>query len=143
MSHLSTIPLGLLQGAPRHHDDDPEIEAVLLALKAAAVLATEKADVGFYASYLADNAIGVTPQGIFNKQQILDGIRSGKAFHSSKIENSRAVALGSDAGIVTYRATLEDGASPTQVFVSTLYRHYHDGWKGVLYQQTPLPPRAG
>jgi hypothetical protein len=143
MSHLSTFPLGLLQGAPRHHDDDPEIEAVLLALKAAAVLATEKADVGFYASYLADNAIGVTPQGVFDKQQILDGIRGGKAFHSSKIEDSRAVALGSDAGIVTYRATFETpGKPPTQLFVSTLYRRYHDGWKGVFYQQTPLPARA-
>ena len=25
------------------------------------------------------------------------------------------------------------------VFVSTLYRRYVDGWKGVFYQQTPLP----
>jgi hypothetical protein len=141
MSHLSTFPQALFQGVPRHHDDDPEIEAILVALKAAAMRATEKADVAFYASYLADNAIGVTPAGIFNKQQILEGMRSGKTVRSSKIEDSRAVALGPDAGLVTYRATFEaPGEAPVEMFVSTLYRRYHDGWKGVFTQQTPLPP---
>lgn len=142
MSHLSRFPQALFQGAPRHHDDDPEIEAILVALKAAAIRATEKADVDFYASYLADNAIGVTPLGVFSKQQILEGMRSGKTFKSSKIEDSRAVALGQDAGLVTYRATFEvPGEPPVEMFVSTLYRRYHDGWKGVFYQQTPLPSK--
>ena len=142
MSHLSSFPQALFQGAPRHHDDDPEIEAILVALKAAAIRATEKADVDFYASYLADNAIGVTPFGVVNKQQILEGMRSGKTLKSSKIEGSRAVALGQDAGLVTYRATFEaPGESPVEMFVSTLYRRYHDGWKGVFYQQTPLPSK--
>lgn len=142
MSHLSSFPQALFQGAPRHHDDDPEIEAILVALKAAAIRATEKADVDFYASYLADNAIGVTPLGVVNKQQILEGMRSGKTLKSSKIEGSRAVALGQDAGLVTYRATFEaPGEPPVEMFVSTLYRRYHDGWKGVFYQQTPLPSK--
>jgi hypothetical protein len=140
MSHLSTFPAALFQGAPRHHDDDPEIEAVLWALKSAAIRATEDADVDFYANYLADNAIGVTPSGIFNKQQILDAMKEGKSFKSSKIDDSRAVALGLDAGLVTYRATFERPGEPAvEMFVSTLYRRYHDGWKGVFYQQTLLP----
>ncbi len=142
MSHLSTFPQALFQGAPRHHDDDPEIEAILVALKAAAIRATEKGDADFYANYLADNAIGVTPLGVFNKQQILEGMKGGKTFKSSKIEDSRAVALGLDAGLVTYRATFEaPGEPPVEMFVSTLYRRYHDGWKGVFYQQTPLPSK--
>jgi len=142
MSHLSTFPQALFQGVPRHHDDDPEIEAILVALKAAAMCATEKGDADFYASYLADNAIGVTPQGVFNKQQILQGMKNGKTFKSSKIEGSRAVALGPDAGLVTYRATfVASGEPPVEMFVSTLYRRYHDGWKGVFYQQTPLPSK--
>ena len=142
MSHLSTFPQALFQGVPRHHDDDPEIEAILVALKAAAMRATEKADVDFYASYLADNAIGVTPSGVYNKQQILQGMKNGKTFKSTNIEGSRAVALGPDAGLVTYRATFAaPGEPPVEMFVSTLYRRYHDGWKGVFYQQTPLPSK--
>ena len=47
-----------------------------------------------------------------------------------------------DAGLVTYRATFESQGKPAvEMFVSTLYRRYHDGWKGVFYQQTLLPPR--
>ena len=142
MSHLSTFPASLFQGAPRHHDDDPEIEAVLWALKSAAIRATDNADVGFYAGYFADNAIGVTPGGIFSKQQILAAMKDGKFFNSSKIDDSRAVALGPDAGLVTYRATFERPGEPAvEMFVSTLYRHYHDGWRAVFYQQTLLPPK--
>jgi len=141
MSHLSTFPTGLMQGAPLHQDDDPQIEAVLLALKAAAIRATEKGDMTFYADYLADDAIGITPFGIFNKQQILAGMKDHKFFKSSQIRDSRAVALGADAGFVTYRATFEiSGRPPADFFVSTLYRRFGDGWKGVFYQQTPLPP---
>jgi ketosteroid isomerase-like protein len=141
MSHLSTFPQALFQGVPRHHDDDPEIEAILVALKAAAMRASETGDVDFYASYLADNAIGVTPSGVFNKQQILQGMK-GITIKSSNIEGSRAVALGPDAGLVTYRALFSAaGEAPVEMFVSTLYRRYHDGWKGVFYQQTPLPSR--
>jgi hypothetical protein len=142
MSHLSNFPQSLQSGSPGHAPADPEIESVLLALKSAAIRATERADVGFYADYLSDDAIGVTPFGVFNKQQILAGMKDGKSFKSSKIEDTRAVALGEDAGLVTYRATFEvEGRPATDFFVSTLYRRFDDGWKGVFYQQTPLPAK--
>jgi hypothetical protein len=143
MSHLSNFPDGLQRDGASYGHAESEIESVLLALKAAAVRATEKADVAFYADYLADDAIGVTPFGIFNKQQILQGMKDGKSFKSSKIEDSRAVALGEEAGLVTYRATFEvEGRPATEFFVSTLYRRFGDGWKGVFYQQTPLPAKS-
>ncbi|HEV7607127.1 MAG TPA: nuclear transport factor 2 family protein [Steroidobacteraceae bacterium] len=143
MSHLSNFPDGLQRDGASYSHAESEIESVLLALKAAAVRATEKADVAFYADYLADDAIGVTPFGIFNKQQILQGMKDGKSFKSSKIEDSRAVALGEEAGLVTYRATFEvEGRPASEFFVSTLYRRFADGWKGVFYQQTPLPAKS-
>jgi hypothetical protein len=143
MSHLSTFPAGLQRDVPDRDHVESEIEAALLALKSYAIRATEKGDTAFYADYLADDAIGVTPFGVFNKQQILEGMKDGKSFKSSKIEDSRAVALGEDAGLVTYRATFEtEGRPPTEFFVSTLYRRFEDGWKGVFYQQTPLPAKA-
>lgn len=139
MSHLSSIPSALQQSPDKIDPYESEIEAILLALKAAAIRANEKSDLAFYAEYLSEDAIGVTPQGVFNKQQILGAIRAG-GFKSSKIEDTRAFALSDDAGMVTYRAWFEtDGGPARAVFVSTLYRRYVDGWKGVFYQQTPLP----
>jgi hypothetical protein len=143
MSHLSNFPAGLQRDSGSHGHVESEIEAVLLALKAAAIRATEKGDAAFYADYLANDAIGVTPFGVFNKQQILQGMKDGKSFKSSKIEDSRAVALGDEAGLVTYRATFEvEGRPAAEFFVSTLYRRFGDGWKGVFYQQTPLPAKT-
>jgi hypothetical protein len=139
MSHLSTVPGALQQAAPGSEPFESEIAAVLLALKAAAIRATEKGDEAFYAEYLADDAIGVTAQGVHNKPQILAMLRSG-GFKSSRVEDTRVVALSDDAGLVTYRAWIEAPQRPArEVFVSTLYRRYADGWKGVFYQQTPLP----
>jgi peptidoglycan/xylan/chitin deacetylase (PgdA/CDA1 family) len=139
MSHLSSFPAGLQQHPPTSDKYESEIEAVLLALKAAAIRATEKRDVTFYAEYLSEDAIGVTPQGVLNKQQILESLKHG-GFRSSKIGDSRAIALSDDAGMVTYRAWIETPEWPAhEVFVTTFYRRYSDGWKGVFYQLTPLP----
>jgi hypothetical protein len=142
MPHFSTFSAGLPQTGVGQDEAGASIEAVLLALKSAAVRATKRADVAFYADYLSDDAIGVTPFGVYDKQQILAGMKDGKSFKSTKIEDSRAVALGNEAGLVTYRATFEVAGRPaTEFFVSTLYRRFEDGWKGVFYQQTPLPAK--
>jgi len=138
MSHLSSVPPALQQAPDRIDPYESEIEAVLLALKAAAVRAEEKGDVYFYADYLADDAIGVTPHGVFDKQQMLAALTNG-SFRTTKVEDTRAFALSDDAGMVTYRAwIMEVDGPPREVFVSTLYRRYVDGWKGVFYQQTLL-----
>jgi hypothetical protein len=139
MSHLRSVPDALQQRPERGDPYESEIEAVLLALKAAAIRANEKGDVSFYAEYLSDDAIGVTPHGVFNKQQILAALKNG-SFRSSRIEDTRALALSDDAGMVTYRAWFEAAEGPPrEVFVATLYRRYVDGWKGVFYQETVLP----
>ena len=49
--------------------------------------------------------------------------------------------LSDDSGLVTYRATYpptDPGGNPRVVFVTTVYKRYADGWKGLFYQQTPL-----
>ena len=43
--------------------------------------------------------------------------------------------LTPESGIVTCKATFEAGS----VFVTTVYGKKDDRWKGVFYQQTPLP----
>jgi hypothetical protein len=140
VSHLTTFP-ATLKSAPLSDESAGPIESELLALKNAALRATAEGDVAFYASYLSDQAVGVTPFGVFDKQQILQGMKDGKSFRSKRVEDEHAVALGADAGLVTYRATFEAGGKESQFFVSTLYRRFADGWKGVFYQQTPLPSK--
>ena len=139
MSHLSNFPEGMRENSLHAWGDGPQ-EAALLALKDAALRATRDNDVTFYAGYLSDDAIGVTPFGVFDKQQILAAMKDGKSFRSTKVEDTRALSLGDDAGLVTYRATFATASGQaTEFFVSTLYRRFDDGWKGVFYQQTPLP----
>jgi uncharacterized protein DUF4440 len=141
MSHLTALPESM-KGAPLVDEPEAPIQAELLALKNAALRATAAGDVAFYADYLSEQALGVTPFGVFNKQQILQGMKDGRSFRSKSVDDEHAMALGADAGLVTYRATFESAEGQESVFfVSTLYRRFPDGWKGVFYQQTPLPAK--
>jgi hypothetical protein len=139
MSHLTIFPESLKE-APLVEESEASVPAELLALKNAALRATAEGDIAFYAGYLSEHAIGVTPLGIFDKQQILQAMKGGKSFRSKRVDDERALSLGADAGLVTYRATFDSPDGRDAVFfVSTLYRRFADGWKGVFYQQTPLP----
>jgi hypothetical protein len=141
MSHLTTFP-EKLKDPPLVEKSEASIPAELLALKNAALRATAEGDVAFYAGYLSERAIGVTPFGVFDKQQILQAMKDGKSFRSKRVDDEQALPLGVDAGLVTYRATFESPDGKEAVFfVSTLYRRFEDGWKGVFYQQTPLPAK--
>ena len=113
-----------------------EIESTLLSLKEDALAATQRSDGNFYRDYLADNAIAISPHGILSKDAIVQQMGSGRSsFKSSKIEDTRAIVLTEETGIVTYKATF--GSQPP-VFVTTVYAKVDGVWKGVIYQQTPL-----
>jgi ketosteroid isomerase-like protein len=139
---------GLVPAARRHEPggdtseeaDMTDVDAALRALKEQALRATKRHDAEFYRDYLADDAIAVTPAGVFDKTAILAAMgRPDTPFQSSTIEGTEVVGLSGDAGIVTYRATFAvDSGAPRTVFVTTVYRKQADGWKGVLYQQTPM-----
>jgi hypothetical protein len=117
-----------------------DIEATLLTLKDQALAATRDRDQDFYGGYLADDAVAILPAGVFDKAAVVAALSSARVpFQSSKVEDTRVMVLGPDAGVVTYRATLASG----QVFVTTVYARRNGLWKGVLYQQTPLPAPPG
>jgi len=126
------------------HTTTSRIEAELLKLKDEALAATQRSDGAFYRGYLADDAIAVVPAGIFDKEKIVQAMSAGAGFRSKEINDEKAMVLGSDSGLVTYRATFEkpDGTS-SAAFVSTLYRRIDGKWKGIFYQQTPLPTAGG
>ena len=116
------------------------IQSILLSLKDQALEATKNSDGKFYENYLADNAIAIVPIGVFDKKAIVEQMSSANSqFKSSKIEDTKAIALTPDCGIVTYKATYQKkDKSSYEVFVTTVYTKTDGKWKGVFYQQTPI-----
>lgn len=119
-----------------------DIAGELLALKDQALAATKAADGDFYRGYLQDDAVAITPYGVFDKEAIVVQMSSPQwSFASEAVDDTRAIVLSEDSGVVTYRATYppaEPGGKPRVVFVTTVYQRGPGGWKGLLYQQTPL-----
>jgi hypothetical protein len=112
-----------------------DVEQELLALKDAALAATQRADGAFYEDYLDDSAVAVVPFGVFDKKAIVAQMGSASsAFKSSSIEDVRAIVLTRESGVVTYRAVF----ATQSVFVTTVYVKKDGRWKGIFYQQTPM-----
>lgn len=118
-----------------------DVVAELLDLKQHALDATQRADGDFYAGYLADDAVAITPYGVFGKAAIISQMASpASPFKSESIDDERAVELSPTSGVVSYRANYaaRESRPAYSVYVTTVYRRDSDGWKGVLYQQTPV-----
>jgi hypothetical protein len=118
------------------------VEATLLSLKEQALEATKKHDGAFYNNYLADKAVAVVPFGIFQKEAIVQQMSENDSpLRSMQVEDTQVIVLTPESGIVTYRATFPtiNGKPPSTVFVTTVYAKMNGDWKGMFYQQTPLP----
>ena len=117
-----------------------DVKSVLLTLKDQALEATKNADANFYENYLDDSAIAIVPFGVFDKKAIVQQMGSPNSqFRSSGIEDTRAIVLTPESGIVIYKATYAKSDQTTfQVFVTTVYAKISGTWRGVFYQQTPV-----
>jgi len=117
-----------------------DIKSILLSMKEQALEATKNADAKFYEDYLDDNAVAIVPIGVFDKKAIVEQMGSKNSqFKSSKIEDTKAIVLTPECGIVTYKATYQKkDKSNYEVFVTTVYTKIDGIWKGVFYQQTPI-----
>ncbi len=119
------------------------VESVLISLKEQVLEATKKGDADFYKNYLDDSAIAIVPFGVFNKDAIVQQMGSGKSlFKSTSIEDTRAIVLTPESGIVNYKANYESFVNNEKTtfssFVTTVYAKINGQWKGVFYQQTPM-----
>ena len=116
-----------------------QITSELRELKDKAVAASAVNDRNFYESYLDDAAIAILPLGMLRKEQVLASMTGEKApFAAKRIEDEKIVPLGSDAGIVTYKATYDGPKGEFSVLVTTVYAKRGGRWRGMLYQQTPI-----
>jgi hypothetical protein len=116
-----------------------QVISELRELKDKAVAASAVNDRDFYESYLDDAAVAILPLGMLRKEQVLASMTGEKApFAAKRIEEEKILPLGSDAGIVTYKATNDGPKGEFSVLATTVYAKRGGRWRGMLYQQTPL-----
>ena len=73
----------------------------------------------FYDQYLSDEAVAITPHGVFDRQAIIAKMSSpASTFASTGTDDVRAFVLSASSGVVTYRAHYPSG----DVIVTTAYR---------------------
>jgi len=131
---MNSIKKKVIPGGPG------EVESILLSLKEQALEATKNADAVFYENYLDDSAMAIVPHGIFDKKTIVTQMGSANSqFKSVAVNDTKAIVLTPESGIVTYRATYEkEDKTQFEVFVTTIYARTNGRWKGFFYQQTPI-----
>ena len=118
---------------------DHDIISELSHLKDRALKASADNDRAFYDTYLDSEAIAILPQGRLSKAQILGSMTGEKApFSAGRVEDIVIRPLGQEAAIVTYNAIYDRNGQESVVVATTVYHRGSDGWKGVLYQQTPI-----
>ncbi|MDQ0465608.1 ketosteroid isomerase-like protein [Caulobacter ginsengisoli] len=120
---------------------DTDVQRELATLTKEALRASAENDRAFYDGYLAPDATAVLPVGVMTKSQVLGSMQGERApFAAKRIEATHIRALGSDAGIVTYRAIYERDGREVSVMATTVCERRDGVWKAVQYQQTPLAP---
>lgn len=117
---------------------EQDVIDALLQLKEQALDASARNDRAFYDSYLHPDAVAILPVGRLGKAQVLASMTGDKApFSAKRVENTAVQVLGPDAAVVTYDAIYDRGGHEVTVVATTVYKRERDGWKGILYQQTP------
>jgi hypothetical protein len=93
----------------------------------------------FYRSHLADGAVVLGPGfGVESGERALDRI-SGATWSWFRIRAPRAVRLGDDAAVLTYRIIARrDFDVEHQAIVSSTYVRVDGEWRLVVHHQTPV-----
>jgi ketosteroid isomerase-like protein len=96
--------------------------------------------VDFYGARLTPDAVFVVPGMVLGRDETLASWEGAAPWRTYELTDARVVALGDDAGVLTYagRATRTDGSSYHARFTS-IYVRSDDGWKLAFHQQTPDP----
>jgi uncharacterized protein (TIGR02246 family) len=106
---------------------------VLEALKAG--------DMPAFASFLADDAMELTPQGLQSKAQIIETLKGGRLLEYT-MTDLKAIQVDKDAMLVTYRTTGkfsahgQEGAYDARA--TSLWVKRNGKWLAVFHQETPV-----
>jgi hypothetical protein len=91
-----------------------------------------------FASLLADDAIEVSPDGVYDKAGSVKGvIRGGDIFSRIKASDYKSTKMGSDAALVTYISNIS-GDKPEAYRETTVWANRGGKWLAVFHQATKV-----
>ncbi|GGL51470.1 nuclear transport factor 2 family protein [Planomonospora parontospora] len=97
----------------------------------------------FYRELVTDRTICVEPDGLQTGHELADDIEANKSpFEEYTLDDVRTLALGTEAGLITYRATIRLKGTDLsfQIYMASVYERSGNAWKLVFHQQTPVKP---
>lgn len=82
--------------------------------------------------------LGVYSDGFAGKVDHVRQLKHGPTIESFTLSRSRALPLGQDHAILSYRADfLRPGNVPQAMYVSSIWKRHGAGWVNVFSQDTP------
>jgi hypothetical protein len=145
---VSLVLLALLVVAPasgqrRSGRGGVSVKSTLVALEKQAWDAWKRKDANFYRTFLTDDAINITREGIDSKAKVVEFTTNNKCeIRSYALDDGsfNVTMIDADAAIMTYKATqdytCEGKPGPSPVIVSTVYVRRGGKWKNMLYHET-------
>jgi hypothetical protein len=92
-----------------------------------------------FAAVLADDSIDVEASAVFDKNGIIQAVRSGD-FSETTADNYRALDVGPEAKLVTYTSNFKVNGRPAQAQESTIWVNRGGKWLAVFHQATEAQP---
>ena len=88
---------------------------------------------------LADDFLGVYPDGFCDKAGHVAQLAQGPTIARFAIETARLVEAGGDHYLLAYRARFaRPGGQDEVMYVSSLWRHSEGQWRNIFSQDTPV-----
>ena len=92
-----------------------------------------------YRRHLADEAVVVVPGAVLDRESCAAAMDSSAGWDEREISGARALPLGGDAALLTYRWRSRRGDDVYAAVMSSVYVRRDGRWQLVLHQQTPEP----
>jgi len=96
-------------------------------------------DADAYRRHLAPEAVVVVPGAALDRDACVAAIEQAPTWDEWTIDDPRALPLGADAAVLTYRWRSRRGDQAYAALMSSAYARRDGAWRLVLHQQTPLP----
>jgi ketosteroid isomerase-like protein len=116
----------------------------LLSLERNAFEAWKNKDAKFWETYISDRFATVTPMGKVDKAAVLKHFASDDCdVKSYSLADEQLKQLGSDAAIITYKATADATCGgkkqPASTWVATILVRDGEQWKAAFHGESPIP----
>ncbi|MGV0790899.1 nuclear transport factor 2 family protein [Mycolicibacterium sp. XJ1819] len=95
----------------------------------------------FYGAVMLPDALMVVANGmVLDRAAVVSSLSQSPPWHSYDISDVRLVEVDADTAILVYTGSARrDDAPPFVAAMASTYHRTENGWRLVLYQQTPIP----